>query len=71
MDEAKDTEQLLRWLQGSGFEFGSCCVVPEGVFFRSKQFAATFARIHDKDVVPINGPVSGWLAKNRDTPTDS
>jgi hypothetical protein len=35
---------------------------PEGVIFKSKDRAKTYADLYDKDLVEVNGD---WLAKNR------
>jgi hypothetical protein len=62
-----DTElaETLRWLKSIGAEFGQCCVVPQGVLFMSERQASIFAEKHKKDLVRVEGDVSGWLAKNR------
>jgi hypothetical protein len=65
MSAEDEAAKLLSALEDEGFEVGRCCVVPQGVFFSSKQLAKTFAKMHDKELVPIEGPVTGWLAKNR------
>jgi hypothetical protein len=65
MAAEEEATRLLRALEDDGYELGECCVVPQGVFFRSKQLARVFSQKYSKDLVPIEQPITGWLAKNR------
>jgi hypothetical protein len=65
MGKQEVVAKLLRQVKDSGVDVGQCCVVADGVFFPSHRSAVLFADKHDKDVVRVDGQVSGWLAKNR------
>jgi hypothetical protein len=56
---------LIYQLQQSGIEGWQCCVVPQGVFFRERQHAENFCERYGKELVPVEGLVTGWLAKNK------
>jgi hypothetical protein len=57
--------KLVRQVKDAGIDIGQCCVVAEGVFFHSRKYAELFAEKHDKDLVRVDGQVSGWLARNK------
>ena len=42
-----------------------CCVMGDAVFSASREFASIFAEKHDKDLIHIEGQISGWLAKDK------
>jgi hypothetical protein len=53
-------------LRKSGIDLGKFTVWDDGVFFDTLRAAQIFAERHNKDLVQVDGQVSGWLAKNRD-----
>ena len=48
-----------------GFDIGDHAAHGAGVVFKSYESARKFAETFDKDLVRIDGKVSGWLAQNR------
>jgi uridylate kinase len=54
----------IRELNDAGIEVGHAMVIGDGVFFRRREAAFSFARNHEREVVRVEGQVSGWLVKN-------
>lgn len=65
MGKQDELAKFIRQVKDAGLDVGQACVVANGVFSQSLKFARIFAKKHDKDLVRVNGQVSGWLAKNR------
>lgn len=67
MGKQEELAALVYTLRAEGIDIGFCIAVDEGVFFNSRERAESFAQGYDKDLVRVDGQVSGWLAKNRPT----
>ncbi len=65
MGKQDELATFMRQVEAAGLDIGNGCVVGNGVFSRSLQFARVFAQTHNKDLVRVNGQVSGWLARNK------
>ena len=65
MGNEEELAKLVRALRESGVDVGNCSIFPDGVFFDTQRSAMIFAEKHDKELVRIEGHVSGWLAKNK------
>jgi tetrahydrodipicolinate N-succinyltransferase len=67
MGKQDELAKFVRQIRAAGVNVGQGCVVGKGVFFPSLTPARIFAKKHDKDLVRVNGQVSGWLARNKRT----
>ena len=56
--------KLIRQLKAHGINIGYACIVDEGVFFKTLKDAKGFAGRHKRDLVRVDGQVSGWLVKD-------
>ena len=65
MGNEEELAKLVRALRESGVDVGNYSVFPDGVFFDTQRSAMIFAEKHDKELVRIEGHVSGWLARNK------
>jgi hypothetical protein len=65
MGKQDELAKFIRQVEAAGLDVGNGCVVANGVFSRSLQFARIFSQKHDKDLVRVNGQISGWLARNK------
>ena len=65
MGKQEELAALLYQLKADGIDVGRSCVVDEGVFFPEHVSADGFAKHYDKELVRVDGHVSGWLAKNK------
>ena len=65
MGKQDELAKFIHQVQAAGLDVGSACVVGNGVFSQSLQFARVFAKKHNKDLVRVNGQISGWLARNK------
>jgi hypothetical protein len=65
MGKQDDLAKRIREVIDGGVDIGQFCVVDEGVFFSSREPADKFAKRHDKDLVRVDGQVSGWLARDK------
>lgn len=69
MGTQEELAQLVYQLRDSGVDLGSFSVVPQGVFFPSYKSAQIVAKKYNRDLVRVDGQVSGWLVKDRDPET--
>jgi predicted NAD/FAD-dependent oxidoreductase len=65
MGKQDEFAKFIRQVRAAGLDVGNGCVVADGVFSESLQFARVFAKTHDKDLVRVDGQISGWLARNK------
>jgi hypothetical protein len=65
VEKQEEFAALMHQLKELGLNIGQCCVLPEGVFFPSETSASLFSERHGKDLVKVDGLVSGWLVKNK------
>ena len=65
MGKQDELATFIRQVEAAGLDVGNGCVVANGVFSRSLQFARVFAQKHNKDLVRVDGQISGWLARNK------
>jgi hypothetical protein len=65
MGKQDEVAKLIRQVKDSGIDIGQFCVVDDGVFFPSQKSARSYAKRHNKDLVRVDGQVSGWLARDK------
>ena len=66
MGKQEELAQLVYALLDSGIDVGKFTISLDGVFFDRYEPAQVFAERYNKDLVRVDGHVSGWLAKNLD-----
>lgn len=67
MGTQEELAKLIYKLAEDGIDLGDFSVSADGVFFRTHRPAEIFAGRYDKELVRVDGWVSGWLAKNKDS----
>jgi hypothetical protein len=68
MGTQEELAALMYQIRTAGMDVGQCCVVGNGVFFHEHRFARIFSERYDKELLRVDGQVSGWLAKDKPEP---